>query len=519
MVRRRSKRSRASQSDRAGAVALTASSYRSRSYRQLQHPFAPQSVFSDDAINNIHTTALRVLEELGIKVLLPEARDLFKGASATVDDDTFMVKIGREIVESALKTAPRSIRLRAASPEREQNYEPGSMLFTAGAGCPNAFDKARGRRPGSLRDYDETLKLQQSFDVIHLLAPSAEPQDVEPKLRHYEMMRSQLKYCDKPLFIYARGRGQVEESLDLIRLGLGLDDTTFTDGVWATTIINTNSPRQLDVPMAEGIIDFARAKQLLVITPFCLAGAMAPVSIAGALVLQHAEALACISLAQIANEGAPVSYGGFSSNVDMKSGSPAFGTPEHIKLAIGSGQLARLIDLPWRSASGSASNTADMQGGTENNMGLMAALQANATLVVHAAGWLEGGLCFGYEKFINDIEAVQTIAELCTPLPDHEDELAWSALADVDPGGHFFATDHTMQRYRDAFYQPLVADLSNNGSWKDAGAKTSSERATGIWKKVLDEYKPPVHSAEAVDRIASYIDDATRRGGALPSGG
>ena len=338
-------------------------------------------------------------------------------------------------------------------------------------------------------------------------------------MRHYEIMRAQLRLADKPLFVYARGTGQVQESFELIQLGLNLDNATFSNDVWATTVINTNSPRQLDIPMAEGIIDFARAGQLSVITPFCLSGAMAPVTVSGALILQHAEALSGIALSQMTKPGAPVSYGGFASNVDMKSGSPAFGTPEHIQLSIGSGQLARHIGMPWRSAAGSASNTPDMQSGTENNMGLWAALQANATLTVHAAGWLEGGLCFGYEKFINDIEAVQTIAELCKKLPEDEETFGWSALADVEPGGHFFATDHTMQRYKDAFYTPLIADLSNHGSWVESGAKTSSERATQLWKKILSDFTPPAHSEDAMSRITPYIEAGIAKGGTAQSDG
>ena len=490
---------------------------RAHAYRQLRHPFEPQRVFSEDAVADIHATALRLLEELGIKILLPEARDIFAQAGARVDADE-MVFVGRDIVEAALKTAPRSFRLRAANPAREQVYEPGAMLFMAGSGCPNATDLERGRRPGSLRDFEETIRLQQAFDVIHMFGPSAEPQDVPVNLRHYAMTRTQLVNGDKPMFVYARGRQQVAESFELLRLGLGLSDDDFTDGVWATTIINTNSPRQIDIPMAEGIIDFARAGQMSVITPFCLAGAMAPVTVAGALVLQHAEALASIALAQLAAPGAPVSYGGFASNVDMKSGSPAFGTPEHVRLSIGSGQLARLIDLPWRSASGAASCAADMQASGETHMGQWAALMAQATLCVHSAGWLEGGLTFGYEKFINDIEALQTIAELCRPMEEGEDSLAWSALEDVQPGGHFFATEHTMQRYRDAFYQPLVADLSNFGSWTEAGALTSTQRATGLWQATLRDFAVPDHSGAAEERIAGYVSERTAAGGAPPAG-
>jgi trimethylamine--corrinoid protein Co-methyltransferase len=484
------------------------------SYRQLRHPFAAQQVFSDDEIANIHNTALRVLEELGVKVLLPEARKMYASGGARVDGE--MVYIGRDIVEGALKTVPSSIRLRAANPEREQVYENGAMLFMPGAGCPNATDLERGRRPGSLRDYKETLKLAQTYDVIHMFGPSAEPQDVPTHLRHYEMMRAQMEFGDKPMFVYARGPGQVEQGFEMIQIGLGLSSDDFEDGVWANAVINTNSPRLLDNPMAQGIMDFARAGQMTVITPFCLAGAMAPITISGALALQHAEAFMGITLAQLTKAGAPVSYGGFSSNVDMKSGSPAFGTPEHVKMQIGAGQLARHIGLPWRSASGAASNTPDMQAATETDMALWGACMANATLTVHSAGWLEGGLSFGYEKFINDVEALQMLAEMSAKPEGSDAEIGFDALKDVEPGGHFFATQHTMDRYQTAFYAPLVADLSNFGAWTEAGEQTSAQRATEIWKRNLAEFKQPPTGAEAAARLADYIAEKTASGGAPP---
>ena len=487
---------------------------RSQAYRRLRHPFTPQAVFSEDEVHNIHNTALRVLEELGIKVLLAEAREIFAQGGARLDDD--MVFVGREIVEAALVTAPCSIRLRAANPAREQVYENGTLMFTAGAGCPNVIDLDRGRRPGSLETYTEAIRLQQSFDVIHKLGPSAEPQDVPAHLRHYAMIQTQLANADKPLFVYARGRGQVVQSLEMIRLGLNLTEEDMGQGVWATTVINSNSPRLLDAPMAQGIIDMARLGQMSIITPFCLAGAMAPITVAGALTLQHAEALAGITLAQLARRGAPVSYGGFSSNVDMKSGAPAFGTPEHVKMQLGAGQLARHVGLPWRSASGAASNTADMQAATETNMSIWGGLMSNATLVIHSAGWLEGGLTFGYEKFINDIEALQTVAELCLPTLGTDVEIGFEAIAGVPPGGHFFASPHTMERYQSAFYTPLVADLTNYGGWQETGGLTSTQRATRIWKDVLANFTPPSGGAEASGRIEGYIARATEAGGAPP---
>ncbi|MGB3313129.1 MAG: trimethylamine methyltransferase family protein [Albidovulum sp.] len=485
-------------------------------YRHLRHPFTPQKVLSDDAVDAIHAMALKLLEDLGMKVLLPEARRIYADGGAIVDEAAEMVRIGADMVGAALTTAPKSIRIRAPNAERDLTYEDGALIFSPAGGCPNATDRIRGRRPGNLATFDETLKLHQSFDVIHKLGPSAEPQDVPAHLRHYAMMRGQLTLADKPLFVYARGRGQIEDSFAMIRLAMGLSDQDFTDSTWATTVINTNSPRQLDKPMAEGIIDFARAGQLSVITPFCLAGAMAPVTVEGALVLQHAECLAGITLAQLTRPGAPVSYGGFSSNVDMKSGAPAFGTPTHIRLAIGTGQLARHVGLPWRSAAGSAANVADMQAAGENHMGLWANLVANATLTVHAAGWLEGGLTFGYEKFINDIEALQIIAELCAPLATSPDDLAWDALSDVQPGGHFFATKHTMDRFDRAFYAPLVADLTNHGTWTAAGGQTATERATAIWQQVLADYTAPKGASDRGENIARFIADRSQAGGAPP---
>lgn len=491
-------------------------SARQTNYRQLRHPFQPQSIFSEDAIAAMHETAFRILAELGVKVLLPEARDMYRAAGAIVDDDTEMVRIGRDIVEDALAQAPRSVRMRAANPDREQNFELGSMLFYPGAGCPHVSDRERGRRPGSLKDFEETTVLQQSFDVMHGMGPSAEPQDVPINVRHYAMTRGQIALSDKPMFAYSRGTRQAEDNFEMIRMANGLDQDAFESGSWVTTIINTNSPRMIDRPMAQGLIDFARNKQLAIVTPFCLSGAMAPVTVAGALTLQHAEAMAAITLSQLARPGAPVSYGGFTSNVDLKSGAPAFGTPEHMQAALGSGQLARLLGLPWRGAAGAAANVSDAQGAEETLMSLWATILAGATVTVHSAGWLEGGLTFGYEKYINDLEALQGLAELNTPPAQDEAAIGFDAIAEVQPGGHFFAAAHTMERYQTAFYEPLVADLSNFGTWTEAGAKTSTERATEIWKTTLREFKAPPGAEERAGRLDDFIATRSEAGGAAP---
>ncbi len=261
-----------------GGEAGTESSRRT-AYHLLHNPFRPQPVFSDDQVAAIHDTALRVLEELGIKVLLPEARERFARAGALVDPDTDMVRIGRDMVTSALASAPKSIKTRAGSRERDLTLELGAMTFLAGCGAPNVTDLERGRRPGTLADYEDFIRLVQHFDVLHMLGPCVEPQDVDNRFRHYAVNRAQLTLSDKLPFVFARGTPQVEDGFEMIRLARGMGEDEFLAGAHCYTVINTNSPRQLDIPMAQGIIDFARAGQVSIITPFCLAGAMAPITV------------------------------------------------------------------------------------------------------------------------------------------------------------------------------------------------------------------------------------------------
>ncbi|MDX8524596.1 trimethylamine methyltransferase family protein [Mesorhizobium sp. MSK_1335] len=491
-------------------------SSRHPNYRSLKNPFLPQPIFSDDQVAAIHDTALRVLEELGIKVLLPEARAIYAKAGALVDEDSQMVRIGRDMVGAALASAPRSIPALGGDRSRDLTLELGSMTFLAGSGAPNVTDLERGRRPGTLAAFEEFIKLIQHFDVLHMLGPCVEPQDIDNRLRHYAVNRAQLTLSDKFPFVFARGTPQVEDGFEMIRLARGLSQDEFRAGAYCYTVINTNSPRQLDIPMAQGIIDFAKAGQVLVITPFCLAGAMAPITVAGALTLQHAEALAGLTLAQIVRPGAPVVYGSFSSNVDMKSGAPAFGTPEHIKATLGAGQLARYTGLPWRSGGGSAANISDAQAAHETQFALWGSVLAGATVCIHSAGWLEGGLSVSLEKLITDIEALQTIAELCAQTPGDADAIGFEAIAEVQPGGHFFSAAHTMARYRTAFYEPLVADWSNFGNWTQSGSKTATERATGIWKRILADFQPPPAAAATAGVLDEFIAKRTEEGGAAP---
>jgi trimethylamine--corrinoid protein Co-methyltransferase len=451
-----------------------------------------------------------------MRVLSADARTRLKAAGAEVDESTQTVRLDRAIVERALTTAPGQLDLRALDPLRNVRIGGPRVAFAPVAGPPNVTDLERGRRPGSLSAFKDFVKLSQSFDVIHLLGPCVEPQDIPVQDRHLEVTFAQLTLADKVPWVFCRGHRQISDCLEMIRIAHRLEHRQFREGIYTYTVINTNSPRQLDIPMAEGIIDFAEAGQLTIVTPFTLSGAMAPVTIAGALTLAHMEALFGITLAQIVRPGAPVMYGTFTSNVDMKSGSPAFGTPEFTKACFAAGQLARRVGIPWRSSSATAANTADAQSAYEAQMSLWGALLAGCNVLLHGAGWLESGLSASYEKFILDIEMLQMFAELFQPLAADADERATDAIKEVEPGGHFFAAAHTMQRYKTAFYQPLVSDWRNFGQWSEAGGKSVTERAVTVWKATLDKFAAPARDPGIIEELTAFIARRKGEGGAPP---
>ncbi|MEM6548173.1 MAG: trimethylamine methyltransferase family protein [Pseudomonadota bacterium] len=482
----------------------------------LTNPFPRMEVFSADEVASLHNASLRVLEELGIRILLQEARDRFRDAGAIVDEESLMVRIGREIIEEALSIAPPGFTFHSHTDGHDMPVGGRSLMFGAGAGCPNITDLERGRRPGSMADFCEGMKLIDSFPMIPKLTAVVEPQDIPIAIRHLHTTRAQLSLSDKMPFAYARGQGQVLDCFEMVRIGMGLSEEEFRQKPCLHTVINTNSPRQIDIPMAQGLIDFAERGQVAVVTPFCLSGAMAPITIAGALTLSHAEALAGITLTQLVRPGTPVVYGAFSSNVDMRSGAPVFGTPEHMRTNFGAGQLARHVGLPWRSAAGTAANTADAQATYENQLALWGCLLGGANMIFHSAGWLEGGLTFSMEKFVTDHEVLQVVAAAMQPVSADLGEIAFDAIAEVEPGGHFFAAAHTMERYRTAFYETQVSDWSNFGQWTEAGGKTATERAHEIWKQALSEWQPPARDPAVLEALDAYVAKRTEEGGASP---
>ncbi len=481
-------------------------------WQQPKHTLEPTRILSDDQVEAIHRQSLKVLEVIGMDVLLPEARGILQKAGALVQGER--VRIGRDIIEQALKSPPSEFTFHARNPAHNIRIGGKWIAFAPVGGPPNVSDLERGRRPGTLEDAGNFVKLAQFFNTVHTAGgASVDALDVHASIRHLHITRNKMVYSDKVPFIYATGRARLFDGLEIIRLARCISHEQLLQEPSAYTVINTNSPLKLDIPMAMGIIEMAKLNQIVVVTPFTLLGAMAPVSLAGGMVEQNAEALAGLVLSQLVRPGAPFVYGGFTSNVDMKSGAPAFGTPEYMKACIIGGQLARRYKLPYRTSSTNAANSVDAQAAYETVFSLWGAIMGGGNVIQHAAGWMEGGLVASYEKFALDVDLLQMLQEFLKPVVVDESEMALDAMLEVGPGGHFFGAQHTLERYSTAFYQPLISDWRNFQNWQQAGSPTAEKKANALWKQALAEYREPWLDPAALEQIDAFVARRSQEGG------
>ena len=480
---------------------------------RLSNPWKPLEVLNEEQLERILAAAYQILEEAGLEIRSVAAREIYRKGGALVDEATQMVRLGRELVEAQLLHAPERFVLHARNSARDLAVGDNVVNFGPVNGAPNIRDLEGGRRYGDIEAFRNILKLTHALGILHWQGGIVvEPVDVPVAVRHLATYQAHIECSD--IVWAARGIGgiQAEDAIAMSAIEHGCTPEALIARPTLMTVTNVNSPRRVDEEILDNIIAMARYGQCVVITPFTLMGAMAPVTLAGALVQQTAEALAVVALCQLVRPGTPCVMGGFTSNVDMRTGSPAFGTPEYVHAVIATAQIGRRLKLPVRTSAVNASPMVDAQSTYETAFSLQAAILSSSHLINHAAGWLEGGLSASLEKIIVDAELLRNWAEILKPVNFSDDDLAVQAIKDIAAGGHFFGSSHTLARYESAFYRPLLSDWSNFENWRDAGSRNATDRATGIWKKLLAEYVAPPLDPAIREAIADYV---TRRSGEL----
>jgi len=487
------------------ASAGTAPAIRQISRRDLRNRFAPVEPLDAEQVEFIHEVSLDILETDGIEVLGDLALGMLRKAGADVSDEG-LVRMDRSLVLENIAKAPSEFSVTPRNPEHTIRIGGNAINFGLVSGPPNVHDNVNGRRAGNFEDYRKLISFGQYFNVLTFFGNQATaPTDLPANSRHLDTTYVNLTLSDKAFFATGIGAGRSLDAIRMSAIALGKDLDEINGVPSVMTNINVNSPRKLDDTMAYGAMQMAAYGQPVAVTPFTLMGAMTPVTMAGALAQQNAEALFCVALLQITRPGTPVIYGAFTSNVDMRSGSPAFGTPENSLANIAGGQLARRYKLPHRTSACNASNAVDAQAVYETQMALWGAVLGHGNLIYHAAGWLEGGLVASFEKLVVDCEMLQQMTMLLEPLKIDSAEVGVEAMREVGPGGHFFGCDHTQERYKTAFYEPFLSDWRNYENWALAGSKDATTRATEVWQHILEEFEPPPIDPAITEALDSYV--------------
>ena len=466
-------------------------------------------------LDRLHDASMRVLEEIGILFLNDEALSILDQAGCMVDHQSQCVRMDRDFVMQAISGAPSQFTITPRNPDRQIILGGRNMVFSSVASAPNSRDLDGGRRIGNREDFRNFLKLNQYFNCLHFLAGyPVEPVDLHASTRHLDALEDMVRLTDKVVHGYSLGPERIEDSMEIVRIASGLSETAFQSRPHMFTNINSSSPLKHDWPMLDGAMRACRRGQAVVVSPFTLAGAMAPVTVLGALVQQNAECLAALALLQTIRPGAEVVYGAFTSNVDMKTGAPAFGTPEYTRAMQISGQLARRYGLPWRGSNATAGAIPDGQAVWESAFSLQAIASGHCNMIYHGAGWLEGGLCASFEKLVMDCEMIQQWLYLQKPLDVSDDALAVEAIREVGPTSHFFGAAHTQARFKDAFYSPFLSDWRNVETWEEDGSKRVEQRANAIMKSIIADFDPPPLDQAISEELSAFVARRKQEGGA-----
>jgi trimethylamine--corrinoid protein Co-methyltransferase len=455
-------------------------------------------------IQRIHDQSMRILSELGIDFYDEEVRAILAEHGVKVVGETAF--FNEEVLMHYVQMAPHEFTQLARNPANNVIIGGNRAVFAPVYGPPFVIDLDRGRREAKLEDFQNFVKLTYLSPYLHHSGGTiVEPTDEPVPTRHLDMLFAHIKYSDKAFMGSVTAAENAADSVTMAEIVFGKERIRQHPAL--LSLINVSSPRRYDDRMLGAIKVYARARQALLITPFLMAGAMSPVSLAGTLALQNAEALAGIALCQMISPGLPVIYGSFMTNIDLQSGAPVFGSPESQLALIAGRQMADFYGLPFRSGGTfSSSKIADAQAGYESIQVMVPTVLSQVNFVLHAAGWLENGLVAGYEKFVIDCELLGMYHTWAKGIDLSDEAFALDALAEVAPGGHFLGTQHTMRHFRTAFYRAELFDYNSAEQWELDGALDTAQRANRKWKQLLASYQPPpldeTIEAELTDFIA-----------------
>ncbi len=483
------------------------SSFHSIPWQQLVNPYAPLEVCTAEQVEQIHAATLDILENIGIDFMDAEALSIWEKAGAKVDHKSQHVWIDRGLLMELVGKAPAKFRLRGRNPARDMIIGGNHINFLPGGGFAFISDLDSGKRNGTREDFANLLKLIQMSNVMHGTGVALiEMMDVPVSHRHLQRALLNLTLSDKPTTGAAHDRIIPQDILNMARITFG--DAALDNPVDPVIvgIVNVNSPLRFDERMLGGLLSYARAGQALIMTPFIVAGAMSPITIAGAVAQQNAEVLAGTALAQLVRPQTPVLYGPFSTNADMRSGSPAFGTPEGGWVSVIAAQMARYYGMPSRGNGGlTNANSNDAQSAYEALWTLWPTVMAHSNYIMHGAGWLETGLTISFEKLMLDMENLAMFQHFLKGVEVNPDTLAVDMMAEVGPGGHHFGTPHTQARFSNAFYEPFISSRLSMENWVAQGAPDSAQRANTLWKQLLKEYEAPPIDSNVKQALEEYV--------------
>lgn len=470
---------------------------------QPVHRLPVYELATEEALDIIHGSSLTLLSDIGIDFYHDEAQSILRAHGVRLDSAT--AYFDRDMIAEYVAKAPRTFTQLARNPDRNVLIGGEHMTFAPVYGPPFVYDRDRGRREATLLDFQNFVKLSYLSPYLHHSGGTiVEPTDQPVHTRHLDMIYSHARYSDKPFMGSVTSAANAADSVHMAEILFGKE--AITENPALLSLINVSSPRRYDDRMLGALLTYAKARQALIITPFLFSGAMAPAAIAGTLVQLNAEALAGIVLTQMINPGTPVIYGAFQTNIDLQSGAPVFGSPESQIALYVSAQLARRHGLPFRSGGMFASSkVADAQAAYESVMVMLPTVLARVNFVLHAAGWLEGGLTAGYEKFILDEQLLGMFHKFLEGLDTSANGLAMESLASVLPGGHHLGTDHTLKNFRSAFHRSDLFDYNSFEQWYEEGAQTADQRANSRYKQWLRRYEEPGIDPAIDEALRDYV--------------